>query len=30
MRRNAMSQSFSWRESADMYGSLYMRGIGNR
>jgi starch synthase len=30
MRLNAMSQSFSWRESAQTYASLYMRGIGNR
>lgn len=30
MRRNAMSQSFSWSGSAQLYGSLYMRGIGNR
>ena len=30
MRLNAMSQTFSWRESAQTYGSLYMRGIGNR
>ena len=30
MRRNAMQQSFSWDNSAGLYGSLYMRGIGNR
>ena len=30
MRLNAMRQDFSWSESAAAYGSLYMRGIGNR
>jgi len=30
MRRNAMAQRFSWRRSAQDYGALYMRGIGNR
>ncbi len=30
MRTNAMSQTFSWRNSAHDYGSLYLRGIGNR
>jgi starch synthase len=30
MRSSAMSQSFSWRESAFAYGSVYQRGIGNR
>ncbi|MFN3891765.1 MAG: glycogen synthase GlgA [Beijerinckiaceae bacterium] len=30
MRRNAMGESFSWKESAGVYGSLYLRGIGNR
>lgn len=30
MRAAAMKQTFSWTESADTYGSLYMRGIGNR
>jgi starch synthase len=30
MRHNAMRQSFSWRESAELYSSLYLRGIGNR
>jgi glycogen synthase len=30
MRRNAMAQTFSWRESAQDYGSLYLRSIGNR
>jgi len=30
MRLNAMRQDFSWSESAAAYGSLYIRGIGNR
>lgn len=30
MRHTAMSQTFSWRDSAMAYGSLYLRGIGNR
>lgn len=30
MRINAMRQNFSWRESAGLYASLYLRGIGNR
>lgn len=30
MRIAAMNQTFSWTESAQTYGSLYMRGIGNR
>lgn len=30
MRENAMRQSFSWRQSADRYSSLYLRGVGNR
>jgi starch synthase len=30
MRQNAMGQRFSWRQSADLYSSLYLRGIGNR
>jgi starch synthase len=30
MRLNAMRQSFSWKQSADNYASLYLRGIGNR
>lgn len=30
MRAAAMRQTFSWTESAETYGSLYMRGIGNR
>lgn len=30
MRRSAMGQSFSWKNSADLYTSLYLRGIGNR
>lgn len=30
MRLDAMSQNFSWSESAAAYASLYMRGIGNR
>ena len=30
MRTAAMKQTFSWTESAETYGSLYMRGIGNR
>jgi starch synthase len=30
MRRNAMGRRFSWRRSAQDYGALYMRGVGNR
>lgn len=30
MRLNAMRQDFSWSDSAAAYGSLYLRGIGNR
>jgi starch synthase len=30
MRRNAMARRFSWRRSAEDYGALYMRSVGNR